>query len=281
MLNCPQAELLEKIVPDFREKTLICQQFFKMDFESEVVAAMLSALEFPVEPENRDPNPFLQEMYDGYSGLSVYENCHSFVFFMYESFREAMMMEWIRFPEHCDLSIFSAPDANSSLQEVQESTSGVSHFRLSLILINVIAVIVFFLVITICLLKLRAHKRRQANCNKYAVPMDSVSLKIPPSSLVVPTSNAKNDTDCPPDYDTTRRKSQDQFGNPFLVLPRYSFSSQSFKSQDPIVDAWEEPKKLSEKTREIVNEWVEANEKAKMAKRASMFNVTSQKGNMH
>ena len=132
-------------------------------------------------------------------------------------------------------------------------------------------------------MRIAHHRKRTKSSKKYRDALKIISVKAPPVLWNETKSHAfKNICPSLPDYDTTRRSSKVECheGNPFP--PRHSLSTLSFKSEDPIVDAWEDPKKLSEKNKEIVKEWVEANEAVTCIKsrRESMFSVVSENKNV-
>ena len=272
VIKCPDSTLMPGFVSEFTKSTSMCNNYFGIEFENSVLVTMFQALGFPFHNEK---DPFLTQMYGSFARLSVYQNCHTFVYYIYESFKEGIDKGSISLPDNCDHL------ANSSIP-VQKSKSplgGMSNkqFRIVLIACNVVAAVFLLFLLIICILRMKENRNRRKSQQKYKIPLESISVKVPPLPPYQAKDNVYKDfTLSLPDYETTLPKLRPPYheGNPFP--PRYSFSSLSFKSEDPIVDAWDDPKKLSEKNKEIVQEWVEANEKMVMSRRESMFCVSSE-----
>ena len=228
---------------------------------------MFQALNFPYD-SNHDQNPSLREVYHRFAKLSTYENCHTFIYFIYDSFKEGLHEGLVSLPSDCDMSSNST-SLESSAGKDRKFTKQV---RLILILCNVIAASFLICLLILCFIRLAQQRKRTKSIKRYQDTLDSIMVKIPPFPSNVTKPNVYTDfSPSLPDYDTRPLKAPYKEGNPFP--PRHSVSTLSFKSEDPIVDAWEDPKKLSEKNKEIVQKWVEANEKIVQNRRESMFTV--------
>ncbi len=338
---CPDPVAQADAVSNFMAKTNFCKNFFEIDLDPTVVAIILQTIQFPSQSQDTAPDAFVREMRESFSLVSPYENCHTFMFFIHESFRSALTQGQLRFSGGCQWQDFVTPDPqlNSSAPDSDSSISGSgtahdSYFRVVLIMMNLLAVIVLTLIIAVCVIKIRKQRQRRQALLKYAIPIDSVSVAVPPFPLkeVDPkTGNTGAFSSSPPDYDTTKRKknlgptsglaappttgyvyqpsllqgspgsihtshttpakiqtfspkmsADTPLGLPLnaqglpALPPRYSFSAQSYKSDDPIVDAWEEPRRLSEKNAHALRELAHAHRQAQLERRASMFSVVSQ-----
>ena len=210
---------------------------------------------------------------DFFGRLSEYQNCHAFIYYIYESFKEGVQKGLIFLPDDCDhLSNSSVPvhKQSSPLGSISNK-----EFRIVLIVCNVVAACFLLFLITLCVCRLKQNSKRMKSSQKYNVSLGSISVKVPGLPSYQTKGNVYQDfSPSLPDYDTRPHQPSYHEGNPFP--PRYSFSSLSFKCEDPIVDAWNDPKKLSEKNREMAKEWVEANEKMIKSRRESMFCVTTE-----
>ena len=275
VVGCPDSNLLLRFTSEFVKSASVCQEYFGVDFESSVLATMFQALTFPYD-SYQDENPFLREMYGSFARLSSYENCHTFTYFIYDSIKEGLQRGLITLPSDCDVSINST-NLDSKESMAAESSSTTKQVRLILIMCNVIATSFLLCLLILCIMRIAQHRKRIKSSRKYRDALKIISVKTPPVLWNETKGHAfKNICPSLPDYDTTRRPSKVEYheGNPFP--PRHSLSTLSFKSEDPIVDAWDDPKKLSEKNKEIVKEWVEAKEAVIKSRRESMFSVVSE-----
>ena len=275
VVGCPDSSLFLRFTSEFAKSVSVCKEYFGVDFESPVLFTMFQALKFPYD-SYQDQNPFLRQMYGNFARLSSYENCHTFTYFIYDSFKEGLQRGLIALPNDCDVS-FNSTNLDSKESMAAESSSTTKQVRLILIMCNVIAASFLLCLLILCFMRIAQLRKRTKSSKKYRAALKIISVKAP-LVLSNETKGHAFENICPslPDYDTTRRPSKVEYrdGNPFP--PRHSLSTLSFKSEDPIVDAWEDPKKLSEKNREIVKEWVEANEAAVKSRRESMFSVVSE-----
>ena len=279
VVGCPDSNLLLRFTSEFVKSALVCKKYFGVNFDSPVLVTMFQALKFPYD-SYQDENPFLREMYGSFAKQSSYENCHTFTYFIYDSFKEGLQRGLITLPNDCDVS-FNSTNLDSKESMAAESSSTTKQVRLILIMCNVIAASFLLCLLILCIMRIAHHRKRTKLSKKYRDALKIISVKTPPALWNETKGHAfKNICPSLPDYDTTRRPSKVECheGNPFP--PRHSLSTLSFKSEDPIVDAWEDPKKLSEKNKEIVKEWVEANEAVIKSRRESMFSVVSENKNV-
>ena len=277
VVECPDSSLVLRFTSEFAKSISVCQEYFEVDFESPVLATMFQAVRFPYN-SYQNQNRFLREMYGSFARLSSYENCHTFIYLIYDSFKEGLQRGLITLPNDCDFP-FNSTNFDSKDSLAAESSSTPKQVRLILIMCNVIASLFLLCLLILCFIRIAQHRKRTKSSKKYRDALRNISVKAPPVLSNETKGHAfENVCHSLPDYDTRPSKVEYRDGNPFP--PRHSLSTLSFKSEDPIVDAWEDPKKLSEKNKEIVKEWLEANETIVKSRRESMFSVVSENKNV-
>ena len=149
VVGCPDSNLLLRFTSEFVKSASVCQEYFGVDFESPVLATMFRALKFPYD-SYQDENPFLREMYGSFARLSSYENCHTFTYFIYDSFKEGLQRGLITLPSDCDVSINST-NLDSKESMAAESSSTTKQVRLILIMCNVIAASFLLCLLILCI----------------------------------------------------------------------------------------------------------------------------------